>query len=64
MVNWKTTVAGVLAILSAVFDVVMKLINGTPIDWNMAATAILAGIGLLTAKDHNVTGGTVNFLKK
>ncbi len=52
--NWKTTLAGVAAILS----VVTKIVTIGAIDWQTDAPAILAGIGLITAKDSNVTGGT------
>lgn len=59
MFNWKTTVAGVSAIFTAVGS--LFLANGT-IDWSHLSTvlpAILAGFGLIFAKDSNVTGGTV-----
>ncbi len=52
--NWKTTITGVAAILS----VVTKIVTTGAIDWQTDAPAILAGIGLITAKDSNVTGGT------
>lgn len=51
MRNWKTTLAGVLG---AVLNLVA---NGT--NWKAASVSVgLAAIGAL-AKDHNVTGGTV-----
>ena len=57
--NWKTTVMGALAILGAIISAASALIGGTPVDWTVVMTAILAGIGLIAAKDSNVTGGTI-----
>ena len=54
MKNWKTTLAGVAAILS----VITKVVTTGGIDWQTDAPAIMAGIGLIAAKDSNVTGGT------
>lgn len=51
MANWKTTAAGVGAILTAVGTVVVALAHGTPVDWSTAIAAIMAGIGLISAKD-------------
>jgi hypothetical protein len=57
--SWKTTVMGALAILGAIISAATALIGGTPVDWTAIMAAILAGIGLIAAKDSNVTGGTV-----
>lgn len=51
MKNWKTTLAGISAILA----VVVKVINSGALDWQTDGPAILVGIGLLTAKDHDVS---------
>jgi len=51
MNNWKTTTAGIGAILVAVGTVVTGLANGTPIDWSACIAAVMAGIGLIAAKD-------------
>jgi hypothetical protein len=51
--NWKTSAAGVLMILSgigALFGI------KTGIDPSAAITTIMGGIGLVLAKDGNVTG--------
>ena len=56
MKSWKTTVMGILAILSAVIGGTNGMIGGTPVDWTALITAIFAGIGLITAKDSGVTG--------
>jgi hypothetical protein len=55
MKNWKTTLAGVAAILS----VITKIVTTGAIDWQTDAPAVMVGIGLIVAKDANVTGGTI-----
>jgi hypothetical protein len=60
LINWKTTASGVALILGAITDVLNQFVTG---QWDgtrlMAAyTALMGGIGLLAAKDGNVTGGT------
>ena len=59
MKSWKTTFSGLAAILVAVVNAVNGMINGHPVDWAVTMSAIMAGIGLIMAKDSNVTGGTV-----
>jgi hypothetical protein len=55
MKNWKTTLTGIAAILAVVAKVLAD-----PTSLNASDVgAVIAGIGLLTAKDHNVTGGAV-----
>lgn len=56
MRNWKTTLAGILALITAITPVISqpeKLMESQTI------SAILAGIGLLLAKDWNVSGGSL-----
>lgn len=50
--NWKTTLAGAAAIVAGISLVV----NG---QMEAGVASIVTGIGLLFAKDNNVTGGTV-----
>lgn len=60
--SWKTTVLGVVTIISAVAGAVKFLVDGDPAtnpDFFAVWTAILAGVGLIFAKDSGVTGGTV-----
>lgn len=55
MKSWKTTSAGILSIAGAVVAFIF-----TPHDQaNVMAeiTAVVLGVGLLFAKDSNVTGG-------
>ena len=61
MKSWKTTVAGVILIVNAIITVVSALIQDPPavIDWNTVILNIIAGIGLIVAKDTQVTGGTI-----
>ena len=59
MKNWKTTASGIIAIVVALAGAATSLINGTSVDWTAVIAAIIAGVGLITAKDSNVTGGTV-----
>jgi threonine/homoserine/homoserine lactone efflux protein len=57
--NWKTTAAGTAAMLSAIAGALVSYSKGTPIDW----TSVLGGIYMfwigISAKDKEVTGGTV-----
>ena len=54
--NWRTGLAGIAAIATGAASVINSP-GGT--DMTQGIAAILAGIGLLTAKDAQVTGGTV-----
>ena len=61
LTNWKTSAAGAAAILGAVADV---LTQASTRSWSMERlvadfAAASAGVGLIFAKDGNVTGGTV-----
>jgi hypothetical protein len=56
MSNWKTSAAGIGAILVAVGTVAVGLANGTPIDWSACIAAVMAGIGLIAAKDAPKAG--------
>ncbi len=55
-VNWKTTVAGLAAILVSIIPQIIPIL---PPQYAAVASGVLAGLGLLFAKDSNVTGGTV-----
>lgn len=54
MRSWKTTLAGI----AALFSIAVKIITTGQVDWATDGPAVLAGVGLLAAKDSNVTGGT------
>lgn len=53
MKNWKTSVTGILAIIGAVWH---AYTTGTVGGEDIAT--VLTGVGLIFAKDLNVTGGT------
>ena len=53
MKSYKTTILGLIIILAGVYVFISTK------DYTQAGIAIAAGIGLLNAKDNNVTGGTV-----
>lgn len=53
MNNGKTTLAGIGAILTAVGGVIASWPN---VDWATAVAAVLAGIGLIWAKDAKGSG--------
>ena len=59
MKSWKTTTLGICAIVSAVIGAATAMLQGHPVDYTTVISAVMAGIGLITAKDSNVTGGTV-----
>lgn len=57
--NWKTTTLGILTILGALTAAGTAILDGDPLTTvNIEATftAIVAGIGLIVAKDFNVSG--------
>lgn len=57
--NRKTTFAGIAAILAGAAGLATGIASG---DWSHAEASmasIVTGIGLICAKDHNVTGGSV-----
>lgn len=56
--SWKTTVAGIAAIVTALGSAVGALFDADPAtlpDWGAVAAAILAGIGLIAARDNDVS---------
>lgn len=54
MKNWKTTGTGIIGLITVIWNCITKKAVG-PEDF----AAATASIGLLLAKDSNVTGGTV-----
>lgn len=56
--SWKTTTAGIAAIVVALATAVGALFDADPTtlpDWGAVAAAVMAGIGLIAARDNNVT---------
>ena len=58
MTSWKTTAAGIAAIVAALATAVGALFDADPLsmpDWGAVAAAVMAGIGLIAARDNGVT---------
>jgi protein-S-isoprenylcysteine O-methyltransferase Ste14 len=55
--SWKTTAAGILAILTALGVAFSQYLSGgfAAVQWEVLITAVLAGIGLIAAKDAGVS---------
>lgn len=51
MKNWKTTVAGIGAVLVAAGSAMKSLASGQPVDFATVVPAVMAGIGLIFAHD-------------
>lgn len=56
--NWKTTVAGLATILGALADILHGVSAGSKVDWQVDGAAIVAGIGLIAAKDSTTHSTT------
>lgn len=56
MRSWKTTLAGLFTVLAGVGNCYLQWYNGQPVSIEAALPIILTGIGLMCAKDHNVSG--------
>lgn len=61
MKNWKTTSAGIAMIVGGLVRLYFASKSGNFSEEAImtSLTAILGGVGLIVAKDGNVTGGTV-----
>lgn len=56
--SWKTSAAGIGAILVAVGSALSAMFDADPAtipDWGAVVAAVIAGIGLLAARDNNVS---------
>ena len=54
--SWKTTVAGIAAIVAAIALAVAHQFDADPAtmaDWSTVITALTAGIGLMLARDND-----------
>ncbi len=54
--SWKTTMAGVGAILASIGTALNLLFDGNPAtnpDWTSVVAAVSAGIGLIFARDND-----------
>ena len=55
MKSYKTTLAGIAAILVAAARVLTGFSDGTAVDWTAVIGAVIAGVGLIAARDNDVT---------
>ena len=58
MTSWRTTTAGIAAIVVAVGTAVGALFDADPLtlpDWGAVAAAVMGGVGLLAARDNKVS---------
>lgn len=56
--SWKTTAAGIGAVLVAVGSALNASFDADPAtvaDWGAVVAAVIAGVGLLFARDNNVS---------
>lgn len=54
LVSRKTTIAGILTVLGVVFSAIGLMMDGDPAtnpDWMAVAAAVVAGFGLIFARD-------------
>jgi hypothetical protein len=58
MKSWKTTAGGIGGVLGALGDILHGLSTGTAINWGADIPIIITAIGLIFAKDHDVSGTT------
>jgi hypothetical protein len=56
LLNWKTSASGFAAVLTALADVLHALSAGQLPNFEADIPAIVSGIGLIVAKDSNVSG--------
>lgn len=60
MYNWKTNVAGLSTVLTSLGALIHILQTKDYSNLTITLAGLLTGIGLLFAKDHDVTGGSKN----
>ena len=56
--SWRTTTAGIAAIVAAIATAVTALFDSDPLtnpEWGAVVAAIMAGIGLMAARDNRVS---------
>ena len=63
MKSWKTTVLGIMSILTAVFVALTAMLDADPStvpDWSIVVAAGTAGIGMILARDNDKTSECVS----
>ena len=65
--SWKTTAAGIGMIVTALFTMILQPLTdsdpATNPDYNVAIAAIIAGVGLLFARDNDKTSEEIQLGK-
>jgi hypothetical protein len=56
MINWKTSLFGFLALVPQLFAPFLTIV---PTPWDKLVLAIFGILAFYSAKDKNVTGGTI-----
>lgn len=59
MKNKKTSLAGIAAALVGAAGLINGFVSGDHSHMEESIAAIVTGLGLIFAKDHNVTGGSI-----
>jgi hypothetical protein len=59
--SWKTTAAGITAIVLAIGNAFSQYLGGglAAVNWEVLLAGIIAGVGLIAAKDANVTNSAL-----
>jgi len=58
MKSWKTTALGIIAVVVAIGNALTAMWDNDPAtepNWGLVASAIVVAVGLLFARDNNVT---------
>ena len=58
MKSWKTTLAGIMAFITASWAQVQYILDNDPStnpDWSIIVTAFIVLVGLVTARDNDVS---------
>lgn len=61
MKSWKTTAAGITAIVLALGNAFTQYLGGglAAVNWEVLIAGVVAGIGLIAAKDANVSNAAL-----
>lgn len=57
--NWKTSTAGVLALVTVALNVLSSMFDNDPttiVNWGLVIPAVMSAVGLMFAKDGDKTG--------
>jgi hypothetical protein len=57
--SWRTTLSGIAAILITIGEAINAAVSGGDLNVGQAVAAVMAGIGLISARDNKVTSEDV-----